>query len=216
LAPAPASAGAWIAPEGGQEIWTNVAGAREDLYFFESSAYLEAPLGESTSFVAAPWVEQSYDAPEGWRAEAVVGVKRTIFRNADTVMALQAGALWISHPSRECDEGGAELRWLGGRSYDNGAFFNLEAATRALGGGCGSERADVTGGLRFAGNWLALGQVFFDAPHDGEETVKAQLSLVRFRENGRGIQLGLRVRVDGAEEAALVLGFWGPVGDRDD
>ncbi len=217
MAPAPAAAGAWIAPEDGQEIWTSVAGARDEVYFFESSAYWEAPLGERTSFVAAPWYEQNYDTLDGWRAEAVVGAKRTIFRTEDTVMALQAGALWISHPSEECGEGGGELRLLAGRSYDNGAFLNLEAATRALSGGCAGERLEITGGARFARNWLALGQVFMDSPNEGDETVRAQLSLVRFAENGRGIQLGLRTRLDGgAQESALVLGFWGSVRDGDD
>jgi hypothetical protein len=216
LTPAPASAGAWIAPENGQEIWTNVAGTRDDLYFFESSAYWEAPFGERTSFVAAPWIEQNYDTLDGWRAEAAAGVKHTLFRDEDTVMAVQASALWISHPSSECSEGGGELRWLGGRSFENGAFLNVEAATRALSGGCGGERVDVTGGVRFARQWLGLGQVFLDAPQDGEESVKLQLSLVRFGENGRGIQLGVRARLDGGtEEPALVLGFWGPAADDD-
>ena len=216
MAPLPADAGAWIAPEKGQEIWTNAAGTRDEAYFFESSAYLEAPFGERTSFVVAPWYEQNYDTLDGWRAEAVVGVKRTIFRNDDTVMALQAGALWISHPSPECSEGGAELRWLGGRSYQNGAFLNLEAAARVLDGGCGGERLDLTGGARLARNWLALGQVFLDAPEDGEETVKAQVSLVWFGRDGRGVQLGVRGRIDGgADEPALVLGFWGALADDD-
>lgn len=216
LAPQPATAGAWIAPEDGQQIWTNAAGTRDEVYFFESSAYIEAPVGERASLVVAPWYEQNYDTQEGWRAEAVVGLKHTVFRDDDTVMALQAGALWLSHPSPECSEGGAELRWLGGRSYDNGAFLNVEAATRVVSGGCEGERVDVTGGARFGENWLLLGQVFLDAPHDGEETAKAQVSLVRFGAHGRrGIQLGLRARIDGgADEPALVLGFWGPaVGD---
>jgi len=104
----------------------------------------------------------------------------------------------------------------GGRSFDNGAFLNVEAAARILDGGCGGERVDITGGARFSQNWLALGQIFIDAPQGGEEAVKAQLSLVRFGENGRGIQLGLRARIDGgAEEPALVLAFWGPASDRD-
>jgi len=217
MAPAPAAAGAWIAPEGGQEIWTSVAGARNQTSFLESSGYWEAPLGSATSVVAAPWFEQNEETLDGWRGEAVVGVKRTVFRDDDTVVAVQAGALWISHPSPECSEGGAEVRLLAGRSYENGAFLNVEVAARALSGGCASERLDVTGGVRLSENWLALGQVFIDAPHEGEETVRAQLSLVRFGESGRGIQLGVRGRIDGeAEEAALVLGFWGPVRDRDD
>lgn len=118
MAPAPAAAGAWIAPVGGQEIWTNVAGERNETSYYESSTYWEIPLEDQTSFVAAPWLEQNYDTIDGWRAEAVVGVKRAVLRRDDFVMALQAGALWVSHPpDDDCGEGGAELRWLAGRSF---------------------------------------------------------------------------------------------------
>jgi hypothetical protein len=59
-----------------------------------------------------------------------------------------------------------------------------------------------------------MGQVFLDAPREGEETVRAQLSLVRFGRSGRGIQLGLRARVnDGIDEPALMIGLWGRPGD---
>jgi hypothetical protein len=210
----PAYAGAWIAPEGGQEIWTTAAGQRNELTFYESSAYWEAPLDDNASIVAAPWLEQNYDTLEGWRGEATLGLKRTVFRDGATVMAVQAGALWISHPPIGCGEGGAELRWLGGRSFENGAFLNAEIAMRALDGGCGGERLDLTAGFRPRENWLAMGQVFADLSRDGEESVRAQLSLVRFGESGRGIQIGVRARVDDAgQEPALVIGWWGRPGD---
>jgi len=210
MAPAPAFAGAWLAPEGGQQIWTGVAGTRGDISFFEGAAYLEQPFAQRTSLVIAPSYEETNDAQQGWRAEAVVGVKHVLFRDDDIVLAAQAGALWRSDVTPECSQGGIELRALGGRSFENGAFLNVEAASRAtVGRGCGAERVDVTAGSHFAGNWLALGQVFLDAPHQGEETLKAQLSLVRLFDGGGGIQLGLRARVDGGpEEAAIVLGFW--------
>lgn len=183
--------------------------------YFETSGYLEAPVADETSIVALPWVEQNYDSEDGWRAEAIVGVKRTIFDEGDTVMAVQAGALWISHPSEnDCGEGGAELRWLGGRSFGNGGFLNVEAATRALDSGCQGERVEVSAGFRPAENWLVMGQVFFDAPREAEETIKAQITFVRFGESGRGLQLGVRARIDGGElEPALVLGLWGRPGD---
>jgi hypothetical protein len=214
LTPAPAHAGAWIAPIDGQEIWTTLVGERDELAFYEGASYWETPANERTSAVFSTWYEQNYETEDGWRAEAVLGAKRTLFRDDNMVMAAQAGALWNSHPSDGCGEGGAELRFLGGQSYGNGAFINLEAATRAFEGGCGGERIDVTAGSRFAGNWLAMGQVFVDSPHEGEETVKAQISLVRFGDEGRGIQVGLRARVDdGVQEPALVIGFWGPAND---
>ena len=211
---APANAGAWIAPEGGQEIWTTIAGERDGVSFYESSAYWEAPLGERASIVATPWIEQNYDTYEGWRGEATLAAKRTIYSAENTVMALQAGALWVSHPDLGCGEGGVELRWLGGRSFEHGRFLNIETAARALEGGCGGERVDLTAGFRPSGNWLAMGQIFYDAPRHGDDVMRAQLTLVRFSESGRGLQIGLRSRIDeGPREIALVVGMWGRPGD---
>jgi hypothetical protein len=56
--------------------------------------------------------------------------------------------------------------------------------------------------------------VFYDAALRGDETVKAQISLVRFGHEGRGVQIGLRARIDeGLTEPALVVAFWGRPGD---
>lgn len=214
MTPAPAVAGAWIAPVDGQEIWTTHVGQRDELLFYEGATYWETPADDDTSAVFSTWVENNYETEDGWRAEAVVGAKQTLFRDEEIVVAVQAGALWSSHPSRGCGEGGVEARFLGGSSYGEAGFLNVEIAARALEGGCGGERIDVTAGSRFAGNWLAIGQVFVDSPHEGEETVKAQISLVRFGDEGRGIQVGVRARVDdGVQEPALVIGFWGPAND---
>lgn len=80
--------------------------------------------------------------------------------------------------------------------------------------GCEGARFEVSAGYRPSENWLAMGQVFSDHPGDGRDTVKAQLTLVRFGESGRGLQLGVRVRIDGGEpEPTLVLGLWGAPSD---
>jgi hypothetical protein len=209
-----AHAGAWIVSEDGQQIWTSAAGERDGLTYFETSAYWEIPLAPDVSVVATPWVEQAYDLPDGWRGEATVGVKRAIFSDDATVMALQAGAFWRSDPPEGCSEGGVELRWLGGRSLGQRGFLNLEAAGRALVGGCGGERLELTMGYRPSEDWLLMGQVFADFPHEGDQSVKFQVSIVRFTDAGRGIQLGLRARLDGGgAEPALVLGLWGRPGD---
>lgn len=210
-------AGAWIAPEGGQEIWTSVAGERAGLNFFESSGYLEAPIGPRDAIVAAPWVETNYDTMDGWRAEATVGFKHALRRSDDYAIAVQAGALWVSHPEAECSEGGVELRFLGGRNLGERSFLNLEAAARALEGGCQGARLELTAGYRPSERWLGMAQLFYDGPLDGDESVKAQLTLVRFSRSGRAVQVGLRARIDGeTPEPALVVSFWGRPGDQRD
>jgi hypothetical protein len=213
LLPGTAFAGAWIAPEGGQEIWTNAAGQRDELTYFETSAYIEAPIADRWSVVAAPWVEQNYDTPDGWRGEGIVGLKRAWTFEHGGALALQAGAFWSSHPGEGCGEGGGEARLLAGRALGAHGFVNVEAAGRLLSGGCAGERVDVTLGYR-NGRWLGMAQLFVDAPDHGEESLKIQFAVARFGEKGRGIQLGVRARLDGEDaEPALVLALWGRPGD---
>lgn len=191
-----------------------MAGEREGVSFFETSGYIEAPIGTSASVVIAPWVEQSYDTVDGWRAEATIGAKRALFRDEANVVAVQAGAVWASHPQDGCGEAGGELRALAGRGFGRTGFANVEVATRAFEGGCAGERLDLTIGYRPGANWLAMGQVFVDASREEDPIVRAQLTMVHFRPSGRGIQVGLRGRLDGeAEELGLVVGWWGRVGD---
>lgn len=212
MAPAPAAAGAWIAPEGGQRIWTELAGERDDALYSESSYYWEAPLSDDLSFVAAPWVAQDpyVRTADGLRWEVAVAGKMAMHRGERAVTAVQAGLVWNSDPAAECAETQAELRWLGGRSIGRRSFANVEGAERAGEGGCGAERIDLTLGRRFQDKWLGLAQVFVDVPRLGERTTKAQISLVRFSAGGRGVQVGLRARMDGESmEPAVVVGFWG-------
>lgn len=217
MTPACAHAGAWIAPEGGQSIVNGVVSSRDDITAYETSTYVETPVGERTALILSGWGEFAEDLPDLTRIETTMAVKYTLWRGDRSVMALQAGALWVTDPLDGCSEGGAEVRWLGGVNVTQRTFANLEVAGRALDGPsrCQGARADLTLGYHPSGNWLALGQIFADAPVDGEETLKAQFSLVRFGASGRrGLQLGLRFRVDGgAAEPALVLGVWGRPGD---
>lgn len=213
LQPGRAEAGAWPAPEEGLSIIGASAGQRNDLLVWESSAYWEAPVSEQSSVVIAPWSESAPDLESGWRGELVVGVKNAVFRDDQRVMALQAGVYWRSDPPDDCGEGGIEARWLGGRSVGETGFVNLEVAGRVLDEGCPAARVNITVGYRPQENWVAMGEIFYDAPREGDESLKLQLSLVRFGENGRGVQVGLRTRLDGPAESALVLAWWGRPGD---
>jgi hypothetical protein len=208
LTPSPARAGAWIAEDGGQEIWTSVAGERDETGVFETSVYWEVPISEDTSVVAAPWLEHDSGAVDGWRGEGVLGFKRSLLQRGPLVTGLQGSAVWMSHPQADCEGWGGEFRWLGGVSYGEG-FVNLEAATRVLGDGCEERRLDMTLGYRPADGWLGLGQILIEAPEERERTLRLQVSLVRFGEDGQGLQVGLRGRIDGGPaEPALVIGLW--------
>jgi hypothetical protein len=205
-------AGAWIAPEGGQNISTQFTGLRDEAVYSETALYWEAPVSDNLSFVAAPWagMDPAVRTFDDLRWEVTLGGKLATRRGARAVTALQAGVVWNSDPVGDCAEGQLELRWLGGRSIGQRSFANLEAAERAGEGGCGGERLDVTLGHRFDDAWLGLGQVFVDEPRLGGSSVKLQMSLVRFSTAGEGLQLGIRTRVDGEDlEPALILGFWG-------
>lgn len=58
-----------------------------------------------------------------------------------------------------------------------------------------------------------MGQVFMDAREVGGSSIKAQFTMVRFRGEDRGIQIGVRARIDdGIAEPAIVLGIWGRPG----
>ena len=88
MAPAPAVAGAWIAPEGGQTISTEIAGARDEIVYLESSVYLEAPADDDWAVVASSWVTQN-DARVGVEAlrwEAGLSAKRALMRAPGRVM----------------------------------------------------------------------------------------------------------------------------------
>lgn len=206
-APAPALAAAWIAPIDGQQIFTTAAGRREGVTYYETSGYVESPLTATTALVLSPWIVQ--DSTNAWRGEATIAAKHVVARTEHTITAVQAGALWVSEPPVHCQEGGAELRVLGGASLPYHSFMNVEAAERVLSGGCADQRVDVTAGIHSGSHWLGMAQVFVDGPQYGDETVKLQLSLVHFDDHGHGVQFGVRDRVDGGEhEPALVLALW--------
>lgn len=209
-----AQAGAWIAPEDGQDIFTLTHG--QDAfggYQTETDYFWERPLSRRFSLVAHPRMESGAAYMDGWRADADLGVKAAFLRGDDGAAAVQAAAVWRSDAEPGCAEMGGELRLMGGMSRGWGArsaFINLEAATRLHGGGCSRQRLDLTAGFSPHEDWLGLAQTFADFSPDGEAVIRTQASVVRFGEGRRGLQLGLRLRLDGdAREPAIVLGWWG-------
>lgn len=214
VAPGTASAGAWIAPEGGQSIFTMTYRETETERLAEGELYLEYPVHQRWSLVAHPRFETGAAGDNGVRGDAEIGVKAAVAQGRNAVAALQGAALWRSQRDGACGAAGGEVRALGGFGgglAGGSGFVNAEAALRVYDGGCRRERYELTAGYRPTDSWLALGQTYVDADPDGEAVVKAQTSIVRFI-GGAGLQLGVRVRLDGEErEPALVLGLWDAV-----
>lgn len=212
-----AEAGAWVAPEGGQEIVAFTLGERDAFAVSETDVYLEQPFSRRFSFVAQPRFSYSEEtAEEPFQADVSAGVKAQLFRGpiasgVAAAAAVQASAVWRNEPEEiSCGEGGGEVRALAGISTPR-SFYNVEAAFRLQSGGCARQRLEATAGYRPNDRWLALGNTFLEATATGENSVKAQASLVRFGRGG-GLQIGLRFRLDGdRREPALVLGWWSPM-----
>jgi hypothetical protein len=126
-------------------------------------------------------------------------------------LAVQASTTYVSAPTVEgCDRWGGEARALAGIASTGGrSFANVEAAYR-YSPGCNHARYELTGGYRPGGRWLTLAQAFVDDDLNFAETIKAQATIVRFTESGRGVQFSLRFRVDDGAviEPTLILGYW--------
>jgi len=205
-----ARAGAWI-PAQDQAIHTEVLGAREGRAFAESQFRYERPFGRRNALIAQPWAEA--DVQSGFtRGEVEAGLKRVLLRSGNTIVSAQASALWRGERFvTRCVGAGGEVRGLAGTAFGDGrGFLNIEAAGRLLEGGCRAQRFEVSAGWRAGPRWMGLAEGFvYDPRGSVDPSVKAQMSVVRMGAEGRGLQVGLRVNVDGGEAApALVVGFW--------
>jgi hypothetical protein len=195
-----------------------VVGEREGETFLESQVFMETPFNRRLAFIMRPWLEIAQTAGDelSYRDETTAGLKAVAFRNDQYAVAVQAAALWRSTEDPACSESGSEWRVLAGSSDGaSDAFFNAEAAFQSL-GDCERRKFDVTFGYRPNERWLGLVEGFADAAQDGSGAIRTQISLVRFLENGTGIQFGVRVRLDDEEaEPGLVVALWRELLRRD-
>lgn len=100
---------------------------------------------------------------------------------------------------------------LAGASTRGGRFFATGGiGARAQGHDCIHARYDLTLGVKPHSRVLGLAQVFVDDDLTFGETLKAQASVVAFERNGRGVQLGVRMRLDAGEfiEPTVLLSYW--------
>ncbi|MES1156169.1 MAG: hypothetical protein ABUL73_00195 [Alphaproteobacteria bacterium] len=203
-----------MAPPHGQVIATNVEGEGHAGLFSEVSLYAETPIHRSTNFsvVAAPWTGQDPTSSQReWRGEATLSIKAAVLRTRMSAVSVQAGLAWRSDPKAGCGETGAEVRFLGGSSFGRHgrSFFNVEAAALSSGAHCSVGRFDLTAGYHASERWMGMAQVFTEGRRGSDKVLLGQVSLVRMQSESRGIQFGVRARLDdGEREPALVIAFW--------
>ncbi|MBI1187005.1 MAG: hypothetical protein GC206_06675 [Alphaproteobacteria bacterium] len=210
-AAAEAEAGAWMALEGGEQIVAITLGERDAFAVSEADVYLELPMNRRFAFIAQPRFSYSEEtSQEPFQADVAAGVKAQLYRGPWAAAAVQASGVWRNEPEElSCGQGGGEVRALAGVSAPR-SFYNIEAAFRLQSGGCARQRLEATAGFRPNDRWMAIGNTFLESTATGQNSVKAQASVVRFGPAG-GLQIGLRFRLDGdRREPALVLGWWSP------
>ena len=211
-APGAAHAGAWVAPDGDRTIVGAAYGETEEASTVETDLFIEAPLNSRISVVASHWSQTvtTFDGTET-RNESVLSGKYRLLRGDRSVVSVQSGVVWDSRASGACGEWGGEARVLAGAATRGGRFFATgELGARSQGSDCIHARYDLTLGVKPHRRILGLAQVFVDDDLTYGESLKAQASVVAFERNGRGVQLGVRMRLDAGEfiEPTILLSYW--------
>ncbi len=214
-APGAAHAGAWVAPDGDRTIVGAAYGETEEASTVETVLFIEAPLNARVSVVANHWSQTvtTFDGTDT-RNESVLAGKVRVLRGDRSVVSVQGGVVWDSRADGDCGEWGGEARLLAGAASRGGKYFvSGELGARAQGNDCIHARYDLTVGVKPHRRLLALAQVFVDDDLTYGETLKTQVSAVVFERNGRGVQLGLRMRLDAGEfiEPTILLSYWSPL-----
>jgi hypothetical protein len=216
-----AHASAWRAPRESLAVISSISGERADTNkFTEMDVYYEDQLtarfdgvvnvhfqmDEKYVPTSLPGAETLYAEPSG---EALIAGKMTLREWPNSILSAQAGLLGLTGLKDGCGEAGAEARVLAGTAK-RGFFADAQGAVRIRSGGCPTGKLDITAGWEPNGRWMGLAQTFIDVDPRYDPVVKLQLSLVRFSDEGKGLQMGIRVRADeaGRDERALVVGWW--------
>lgn len=211
-APGAAHAGPWVAPDGDRTIVGAAYGETEEASIVETDLFIEAPLNSRVSVVANHWSETvTTFIGSDTHNESVVAGKYRLLHGDRSVVSIQAGVLWDSRAVGDCGEWGGETRLLGGVASRGGHLFaTAELGARVQGNDCIHARYDLTLGVKPHKRLLGLAQIFVDDDLTYGESFKAQASVVAFERNGRGVQLGVRVRIDGNDviEPTLLLSYW--------
>jgi hypothetical protein len=206
LSPSAAHAGAWA--EDDQLIVGAAMGTERREAVYEADLYWERAIAPRWGLVGQLYGAGGPAYRDTWNGEALIASKWNLAQGKSGALSVQAGPYYSRQTQSGCAIWGGETRVLAGRNFGP-AFAEIQTAYRLQGPACAHGRLDTTLGWRPAPSLLTMAQVFADRDFRNEDNVKAQFSAVRFVAARLGLQMGVRMRVDGAaREPALVLGLW--------
>jgi protein XagA len=170
--------------------------------------YYERGLGYGWALVLAPSVSDQSNVFA--RNEAQVSIRRALYEQDGWALSAQVGAyVWKEDATRESSTG-VEYRLAGGKSFGDGGWVNVEAATRQCGGD-GSLRWEGTIGYKVRNYDRAILKVFGDAEGCAANISRVQASYVYGLTENVGIELGWRETLPNAgnwNERGGVVGLW--------
>jgi hypothetical protein len=205
-----AHAGAWT-PQRGQAniiISSSVSQTPVADRAVTTDVYYERGLGRGWALVLAPSVSDQSNVFA--RNEAQISVRRALYENNGWAISAQAGAYIWKEDATQAASSGVEYRLAAGKSFGQGGWANVEAATRQA-CGAGSIRWEGTLGHRVRRHDRVIMKVFGDGEGCAASISRVQASYVYGFTEKLGVELGWRETLPNSgnwNERGAVIGLW--------
>jgi hypothetical protein len=205
-----AQAGAWTPPKGQSNviISSSISQTPAAERAVTTDVYYERGIGRGWALVLAPSVSDQSNVYA--RNEAQVSVRRALYEQDGWALSAQVGAyVWKEGASQEASSG-IEYRLAGGKSFGDGGWVNVEAATRGC-GGTASIRWEGTVGYKVRRFDRAILKVFGDGEGCAANISRVQASYVYGFTSNIGVELGWRETLPNPgnwNEQGGVVGLW--------
>jgi hypothetical protein len=170
--------------------------------------YYERGIGRGWALVLAPSVSDQSNVFA--RNEAQISIRRALYEQDGWALSAQVGAYMWKEEATQASSTGVEYRLAAGKSFGDGGWVNVEAATRQC-GGAGSLRWEGTVGYKVRRYDRAILKVFGDGEGCAANISRVQASYVYGIAENVGIELGWRETLPNRgnwNERGGVVGLW--------
>jgi hypothetical protein len=205
-----ATAGAWTPQQGDANIIISTSISQTPVadQAITTDLYYERGLGRGWALVLAPSVSEKSNVFA--RNEAQVSIRRAIYEDRGWALSAQVGAYTWKEEATDAASSGVEYRLALGKSFGQGAWANVEAATRRC-GGSDKLRWEGTLGHRVRRYDRAIVKAFGDGEGCAPSISRLQASYVYGFNDRIGIELGWRETLPNPgnwNEKGAVVGLW--------